>query len=233
MQLHYFQHVHFEGPGHIRTWAEENGHQLNGTHFFEPEYTLPKLSSIDGLIVMGGPMSVFDEERYEWLSAEKQFLKEAIAHGVRILGICLGAQLLANVLGAAVKPAPNKEIGWFPIAPTDESKALPWFYELFSPHRTVFHWHADKFEIPFGAINLASSEGNKNQAFAVSDHILALQFHVETTSSGVDALIAHAKSDIVPGNFVQDEAALKQGTSQNKGFELCKHVLSNFFQKNE
>src|SRR5690606_28837823 len=160
----------------------DHGHRLTATRFYEESWQIPELATIDALIVLGGPMNVFDETHYAWLVDEKQFITAAINGGKKLLGICLGAQLLANVTGAAVKPAPNKEIGWFPVLATEESKALPWFYELFADGPTVFHWHADKFEIPYGSINLASSEANKNQAFILNDHVLALQFHVETTA---------------------------------------------------
>ena len=231
MNIHYLQHVHFEGPGYIQTWADEHGHRVTATYLFEWEYVLPEVSEIDALIVLGGPMSVFDDAKYEWLADEKRFIKEAIEAGRKVLGICLGAQLLANILGAAVKPAPNKEIGWFPVSATEESKELPWFYELFSTQPTVFHWHADKFEIPYGAINLASSDASKNQAFAVGNQLLGLQFHVETTPMGVNVLMEHARADIIPGNFVQDEAALKAGIKHIESHRICSRLLTHFFQR--
>ncbi|MEC3881688.1 type 1 glutamine amidotransferase [Parapedobacter sp. 10938] len=230
MNIHYFQHVPYEGLGHIDAWARENGHKLTCTRFFDESWPLPELSEIDALIILGGPMNVFDEAHYAWLTVEKQFIKAAIDSGKKILGICLGAQLLANVLGAAVKPAPNKEIGWFPVVATDEAKALSWFSELFAAGPTVFHWHADKFEIPYESINLASSEGNKNQAFAVGDQILALQFHVETTFADVQTLLENARADVIPGNFVQPEAALFNDSALASSRQLCNDLLSRFFR---
>ncbi|MGV3761363.1 type 1 glutamine amidotransferase [Parapedobacter sp.] len=230
MNIHYFQHVPYEGLGHIETWAKENGHNLTSTCFFNESWQIPELSEIDALIVLGGPMNVFDEARYAWLVEEKQFIKAAIDEKKKLLGICLGAQLLANVLGAAVKPAPNKEIGWFPVIATEEAKALPWFSELFSIGPTVFHWHADKFEIPYGSVNLASSEANKNQAFAIGDHILALQFHVETTLADVQILLENARADVMPGNFVQPEAALLKDSALAASQQLCNGVLTQFFR---
>ncbi len=142
----------------------------------------------------------------------------------------MGAQLLAHVLEAAVKPAANKEVGWFPVFPTDEAKELPWFYELFKSHPVVFHWHADKFELPYRALNLASSSANKNQAFAIGDQLLGLQFHVETTPASVSALIENAKADILPGNFIQDEAALLAGIQHIGDSDTCDRLLTHFFQ---
>ncbi|HWK58660.1 MAG TPA: type 1 glutamine amidotransferase [Parapedobacter sp.] len=229
MNIHYFQHVPYEGLGHIQVWAEEQRHQLSPTRFFDESWQLPNLDEIDALIVLGGPMSVFDEAKYSWLEEEKQFIKAAIDSGKKLLGICLGAQLLANVIGAAVKPAPNKEIGWFPVNATEESKVLPWFFELFSENPTVFHWHADKFEIPYGAINLASSEANKNQAFAIGDQVLALQFHVEMTHDDIQVLLENARADIVPGNFVQPETALINDAALVESRQLCDSLLAHFF----
>ncbi|SEL05018.1 type 1 glutamine amidotransferase [Parapedobacter koreensis] len=229
MNIHYFQHVPFEGPGYIQVWAAENGHSLTATRFFDSQYMLPELPSFDVLVVLGGPMSVFDEERYGWLVDEKRFIRKAIDEGKKILGVCLGAQLLATVLEAAVKPAPNKEIGWFPVSPTEEAKKLPWFYELFADHPMVFHWHGDKFEIPYRAINLASSDANKNQAFAVDDQLLGLQFHVETTPANVRDLVANAKAEIVPGNFIQDETELVSGIRHIADNRLCGQLLMHFF----
>ncbi len=230
MNIHYFQHVPYEGLGHIQSWAAANGHQLTATLFFDETWQLPKLEEIDALIVLGGPMSVFDEARYGWLVDEKEVIKAAIEGGKKVLGICLGAQLLAHVLGAAVKPAPNKEIGWFPVVTTDEAKALPWFYELFSGSPTVFHWHADKFEIPYGSINLAFSEANKNQAFAVGDQLLALQFHVETTPADVEVLLENARADAMPGNFVQEETMLRSDLALAENRRLCNDVLTRFLR---
>ena len=228
MHIHYFQHVHFEGPGHIERWANEHGHQVTSTRFFEAGHTLPDLAAIDVLIVLGGPMSIYDERDYEWLVDEKRFIGEAIEAGKKILGICLGAQLLANVLGAAVKPAPNKEIGWFSISRTDESKQLPLFHELFKDQTTVLHWHADKFELPYGALDLAYSAANKNQAFAVGQQLLGLQFHIETMPDNVQALVEHAYADSIPGNFVQDEAVLLAGIQYAEEASICNRLLTHF-----
>lgn len=228
MHIHYFQHVHFEGPGYIKQWANKHGHQVTSTLFFEAGYTLPDLATIDALIVLGGPMSIYDEREYEWLVDEKRFIGEAVEAGKKILGICLGAQLLANVLGAAVKPAPNKEIGWFPVFPTDESKHLPWFDDLFKDHPTVLHWHSDKFELPYGALNLAYSAANKNQAFAVGQQLLGLQFHLEATPDNVRALVEYAYADSIPSNFVEDEATLLAGIRYAEEASMCDRLLTHF-----
>src|SRR3546814_9704253 len=137
MNIHYFQHVAYEGLGYIETWAADNGHQLTATRFFDDSWQIPELAAIDALIILGGPMHVFDEAQFSWLAEEKEFIKAAIDNKKKLLGICLGAQLLANLLGAAVKPAPNTEIGWFPVLATEEQKVLHWFCALFAEGPTV------------------------------------------------------------------------------------------------
>ena len=156
MRIHYLQHVRFEGLGCIETWAQSEKHSLTGTHFFQND-PLPELGNLDWLIVMGGPMGVADEQKYPWLTTEKRFIEKAIRDGKTVLGICLGAQLIADVLGARVYSIQHKEIGWFPIELTDEgqrSSLLGFIPDQFD----VFHWHGDTFDLPDGATHLARSE---------------------------------------------------------------------------
>jgi GMP synthase-like glutamine amidotransferase len=153
---------------------------------------------IDGLIVMGGPMGVYDEAVYPWLADEKIFIKQIIDQNKPVLGICLGAQLIADVLGAEVRSAGNKEIGFFPIIGNPEHEfSKPW------KTGTVFHWHGDTFGIPDGAVHLASSAATKNQAFLFKDNVLALQFHLETTEESLMSLYENAKDEIVEAPFIQ------------------------------
>jgi GMP synthase-like glutamine amidotransferase len=155
MNVHYFQHVSFEGPGYITTWLTEQGHNITATLFFERQYRLPDLSEIDALIVMGGPMSVYDDHLYPWLQEEKAFIEDAIEAGKKVLGICLGAQLAALCLGTFVPTALQKEIGWYPVQPAPEAvKIAPGISALLAEQPVVFHWHGDKFDIPYGVMNL-------------------------------------------------------------------------------
>ena len=114
MRAHYLQHVEFEGLGSIEPWLKAAGYEITNTRLFESA-KLPDLKKIDLLIVMGGPMSVNDEDDFPWLVSEKKFIREAINSGKPVLGICLGAQLIASATGARVYRNPIKEIGWFPI----------------------------------------------------------------------------------------------------------------------
>ena len=114
MNIHFFQHVEFEGLGIIENWIRNNHHNLTATKFYS-KLELPEINEIDFLIIMGGHMSVYDDNRYYWLKYEKDFIERAIKHNKKILGICLGAQLLAVTLGAKVHKNDFKEIGWFPV----------------------------------------------------------------------------------------------------------------------
>lgn len=196
MKLHWLQHVPFEGLGYIQTWAEEKEAAISCTRLYAGE-ALPSLDDFDLLIVMGGPMGIFDYEKHPWLADEKEFIESAIDAGKTMIGICLGAQLMADVLGANVYPGPQKEIGWFPITRSEEAPAL------IPQELTVFHWHGDTFDIPEGAVPLAHSEPGINQGFIYNDRAVGLQFHMETTETSMEALLEHCGQELVDAPYIQ------------------------------
>lgn len=197
MNIHCFQHVPFEGPGCIGDWARRNGHRLTATRFWLNE-PLPQLSGIDWLVIMGGPMNVGDQDRYPWLETEKKFLLDAVGSGKTVLGICLGAQLLARVLGSRVYANPQKEIGWFPVRFTSQALERDLFRD-FPEEITVFHWHGDTFDLPPGAIPLAASAVCGNQGFLYAGRIIGLQFHVEVTAESVGEMVREGKDELEKG----------------------------------
>jgi GMP synthase-like glutamine amidotransferase len=204
MKAHILQHVGFEGIGSISQWLETQKAEISWTRFFGAD-SLPASGSADMIIIMGGPMSANDEARFPWLKQEKQFIRNAIIHGIPVLGICLGAQLIASAMGAKVFPNPAKEIGWFPVrsAPAPER-----CFEL--PKDFVpFHWHGETFELPAGAVKLASSDACENQAFQINRNAIGLQFHLETTMESATALIENCRDEIVPGHYIQSEVELR------------------------
>src|SRR5690606_11071191 len=139
MRIHTLQHVPFEGLGSMAAVFDRLDYSINTSHLYAGD-ALPALESFDWLVVMGGPMGVNDEGDYPWLAAEKQLIKQAIAAGKRVLGVCLGAQLIAQVLGARVAPNTHREIGWFAINSTPAAADTPWG-EVFASNPVVFHWH--------------------------------------------------------------------------------------------
>jgi GMP synthase-like glutamine amidotransferase len=201
VHAHYFQHVPFEGLGSIEPWLEKAGYRITNTKFFESD-DLPDTSAIDLLIVMGGPMSVNDEDMFPWLVREKQFICDIIGSGKSVLGICLGAQLIASAMGAKVYRNPVKEIGWYPIngvSLTDRS------IFSFPASMEVFHWHGETFDLPAGAIRLAGSKGCENQAFQIGRSAIGLQFHLETTPESAGKMVLHCCDELIPSQYVQTE----------------------------
>lgn len=204
MKVHFLQHVAFEGLGWIEVWTQSQQAALTSTRFFLDE-RLPDLQQIDFLIAGPGPMSVNDEAEWPWLREEKRFLREAMARGIPILGICLGAQLIASSLGARVYPNALREMGWFPIQAVPSPE--PCFQ--FPPECTVFHWHGETFDLPEKAVRLARSPAAENQGFQVGNNVVGLQFHLESTPPSVALLMEHSRHEMVPGPYVQREADIK------------------------
>ncbi len=204
MRVHVLQHVPFEGLGSIASWLEGRRASVSYTHFYE-ESTLPKLDGLDLVIAMGGPMSVNDESTLPWLRMEKQFLRDAVVQGIPVLGVCLGAQLIANALGSRVYRNAQREIGWFQI------EATPGTSEAFRfPDKCrVFHWHGETFDLPNGAVRLARSAACENQAFQVGKNVIGLQFHLETTPQSAASILFNCKDELAPGPYIQTESELR------------------------
>ena len=201
MRAHYLQHVPFEGLGSIEPWLKAAGYEITNTKLFESA-EFPDLKNIDLLVVTGGPMSVNDEDKFPWLVSEKQFIREAINSGKPVLGVCLGAQLIASATGARVYRNSLKEIGWFPIygiASNDSSICN------FPASMKAFHWHGETFDLPSGAVRLAKSDGCENQAFQIGKSVIGLQFHLETTPKAAREIVSHCRDELVPAKYIQTE----------------------------
>lgn len=206
MKIHYLQHVPFEGLGSIETWAGQQGAVVTSTRLFNDE-PLPAPEDIDWLIVMGGPMNIYEEDKFPWLKREKVFIAEVIKRGSRVLGICLGAQLIADVLRGRITANAEKEIGWWPIIP--DPGLTPGLQEVFGQGLTVIHWHGDTFSLPAGAARLAQSEVCRNQGFVYQERVLALQFHLETTKESLEKLIANSADELVETSpYIQQPAEM-------------------------
>jgi len=206
VRVHTLQHVPFEGLAALEPALRAAGHEIAVTRLFAGD-PLPRPDAFDWLIVLGGPMSVHDEDRFAWLAPEKQLVRRSIECGRAVLGICLGAQLVAEVLGGRVRANREKEIGWFPVERVAGAEASPFGRAL--PARTVaFHWHGETFDPPPGALHLARSEACESQAFAWGERVLALQFHLETTRAAAASLIEHCRDELVPGRFIETPEAM-------------------------
>lgn len=212
MRIAWLQHVPFEGLGVIGEWASERDHALERVALFERGFAHP--APFDMLVVMGGPMSVGDELEHPWLAEEKAFIRRAVADGRFVLGVCLGAQLLAAALDAEVTRNAEREIGWFDVDLTTEGRVSNVLGVL--PERLeAFHWHGDTFGIPVGAVRTASSEACANQAFELDGgRVTGVQFHLEVTPDGVRDLVSACGSDLDGGPYVQSEDAVLGSSSQ-------------------
>lgn len=220
IKLHIIQHADFEEPGVIVDWAKENEHKLSFTFSFK-DLQLPDVDDFDMLVIMGGPMSVYSTNEYNWIEPEKQFIRLCIEKGKPVLGICLGAQLIASALNAKVYPGPEKEIGWFPVHFHNSLN------NIFPKELTVFHWHGDTFEIPAGAIPLCSTEAVPNQGFIFNNHVIALQFHLEVKKENVQALIENCKEDITDNQYVQSAVKiLSEHYSYSVNSQIMYNILS-------
>jgi GMP synthase-like glutamine amidotransferase len=177
MRAHYLQHVPFEGLGSIAPWLNDNDYETTSTGFFQST-ELPDPDAIDVLIVMGGSMSANDERLFPWLVAEKAFLRHFIQSGKPLLGICLGAQLIASALGARLFSNRFKEIGWFPVHRVEAADVNAF---SFPAATEVFHWHGETFDLPQGARLIGANDACRHQAFQVGDSVIGFQFHLETT----------------------------------------------------
>jgi GMP synthase-like glutamine amidotransferase len=178
MRVLAFRHVPFEYLGRIEPELERRGIGIDYADLYQPGAESPDPARYAGLIFMGGPMSVNDGLPY--LEREARWIAQAVEAGRPVLGVCLGAQLIAKALGARVYRNPVKEIGWFAIELTGEGAADPLFAGA-GPRETVFHWHGESFDLPAGAQCLASSANCRHQAFRVGSSTYALQFHLEVT----------------------------------------------------
>jgi GMP synthase-like glutamine amidotransferase len=186
------------------------------------------MAEIDWLVVMGGPMGVFDEAAYPWLAEEKSFIRNAIQNGKTVIGICLGSQLIAGVLGAGVYPNHQKEIGWYDVNLTESAIKHPLFNN-FEDKFTVFHWHGDTFDIPEGSIHILSSNTCSNQAFLFNKKVLGLQFHFEVTAQTLNEMIDNGRDELIENTTIQPaEQILKHtGFIESNNLKMFK-ILDHF-----
>ena len=196
-----FQHDPFEDLGFFAEVLEKQRIVYRVLRLFHGEMPAENWERIRALIILGGPMNVNDEERYPFLRWEKWIIRAAIDEAVPVVGICLGAQLIAATLGAAVYHGRVKEIGWNPISITPHGQVDSLLGYL-PESATVFQWHGDGFDLPSGAIRLAASVNYENQAFRVGKHIYALQFHLEITPRMIARWIDERSKDLAQAPYI-------------------------------
>lgn len=224
MKIHSLEHEPSESLANIEVWAKKRGHNISRTLFFNNE-ELPGINDIDWLIIMGGSMNIYEEEKYPWLAQEKKFIAEAISNKKIVLGVCLGSQLIADVLGGKVSRNKHKEIGWFPVTLTREARNSR-IFGSFPPLFTTFHCHGDTFEVPHGAVRIAYSEGCANQAFEYGKTI-GIQFHLEYSEESIDLILRNC-GNIIEGRYVQEhDEIISRNNNVAETQRLLNHLLDN------
>jgi GMP synthase-like glutamine amidotransferase len=225
MHLAILQHMVHEGPAALLDWAGARGYRAEVWPLYA-EPSLPAIERFGGLIVLGGGMSVHDADVHPWLEPERQLIRDALAAGRPVLGICLGAQQLAHALGARVFPNDEREVGFWPIRRIGEALPLP----VTLP---ACHWHGDTFELPEGAELVASSEACRHQIFVTGNGLgLGLQCHLEATPEWVDACCTHDAEYLIPGRWMQDAARLRaERAAYPRMHAAFFDLLDAFFQR--
>jgi GMP synthase (glutamine-hydrolysing) len=187
-------HVAFEDLGSLAGELAERGFAVQAVDACTADLSAVAPLTPDLLVILGGPIGAYETQTYPFLDLEIELIRRRLQARRPTVGICLGAQLMATALGAAVYPGRNgKEIGWAPISAAADSAACPAVSELLTPGLQVLHWHGDTFDLPAGAAHLAASAQYPNQAFAIGEHALALQFHPEVFSGALERwYVGHA-----------------------------------------
>ncbi|MES1223187.1 MAG: type 1 glutamine amidotransferase [Bacteroidota bacterium] len=228
MHIHFIQHVSFEYPGSIIRWAEENNHTTSFTKVFE-QPVFPGTNQFDMLIIMGGPMGVYEEDKFPWITEEKKFIHAAITANKKVLGICLGSQLIANVLGSKVYTHTLKEIGWWPV-----SKATVHPLTESLPDEFIsFHLHGDTFDLPEGAIQLFKTKGCEQQGFVYKNNVAAIQFHPEIENELLQSMIEHEKETFIRSTYIQTEKEIQALATEQLSHQpaYIKAILESFVKE--
>lgn len=209
------RHVHFEDIGVFGPVLTERGYHVAYADAGLDDLSAIEEGAIDLLVILGAPIGAYEESLYPFLEHEIRLIQRRLASGRPMLGICLGAQLMARAMGAAVRPGPAKEIGWAPVALTEAGRASPLRHLGAEP---VLHWHGDMFELPAGAERLAATAICPNQAFAYGRSVLGIQFHPEVAYDRFEPwLIGHAaeiaSAGLSPVQLRADTAAHGRGSA--------------------
>jgi GMP synthase (glutamine-hydrolysing) len=211
-----FQHVAAEPLGSLHARIRARGHRVRFHNFQRDPQAQPNVERYQGLIVLGGPMNVEDTHRHPHLRIEMQAIEAALRDGKPVLGICLGAQLLAHVLGAPVSHHARKEIGWYDLQVTDAGRKDPVLGHL-GGSAPVFQWHGCHFDIPRDAVHLARSPQCEQQAFRYGDNAYGFQFHLEMDEQLVERWLANPlyRDELAGSGLAHDEHTIRAQTRQH------------------
>ena len=230
MTVFVLQHVAPEGPGRIADALSRAGHALTTVHLYAGDPVPTSLDDVSGLVVMGGPMSVGDTAAYPHLAHERRLIASCLRADLPVLGVCLGAQLLAAEAGGSVRAAAGVELGWQPVTLTPDASDDPVFDDVPSPFHPL-HWHGDEFDLPPNAVALASSDMTRVQAFRTGGHAYGLLFHLEVDAGQVAAMVQAFPDDLVraaaqPADVLDPQRPLAVQPVADRVFERWASLLA-------
>jgi GMP synthase (glutamine-hydrolysing) len=231
-----FQHVAYEPLGTLDPLLKEAGFRIRYVNFGRDPNQRPSLDKYAALIVLGGPMNSHQIDTYPNLTTEMHVIREAVESDMSVLGICLGAQLLAKALGGAVVRNPAREIGWYDVQLTEHGESDP-VLSTFATTQRVFQWHEDGIELPDDAVHLASSSISPVQAFRYGEHAYGFQFHLEVDDSLVERWLTVPDNQKVLGEErgrVDPQLIREQTTEFIVGLQnLSRHTFSRWVERFE
>jgi len=227
MRICCLMHVPFEDAANIEGWVQHRGHTLQYARLYAGE-PLPPLENFDFLAIMGGPMNVYEQDQYPWLRNEVLWIRKSVEANKKVLGVCLGAQLISISLGGIVSPNRYKEIGWHPITMTEEGLSTPLF-QGFPKTYMAFHWHGDTFSRPDGAVRLAGSQACEQQGFLYGSHVLALQCHLEYSAQSIRLMLQHGSNELIDSPYVQKAPEIIAGLKNVPQMETFLYMLLDRF----
>jgi len=228
--IYFLQHEPIEGPGMLKPLFENNGFNTSIIKLYDNQDLPDDFDSFEAIVVLGGPMNVYQEEKYLFLRKEDVLLKNIIKLDIPCLGICLGSQLIAKAEKAQVKKAKKEEIGWAEVSLTDEGKNDDLF-QLVDEKIEVFQWHGDTFNLPVGAILLAEGSACRNQAFRIGNNIYGLQFHLEVTDKEISDWTGKYFNITDPEKQKYAKNMISRYSEIKKDFELQMDIIGMNFLK--
>lgn len=227
------QHAPYEQPCYISKWFDRHFIPVRDVNLWKGD-NLPDVKEVSCLIIMGGPMNIYEHEKYPWLIEEKKFIRQVIDNDIPVLGICLGAQLISDVLGGTVTRLSNPEYGWVSVSRNDRATENHPFSSVIPPHLTVFQWHQDTFSIPPGSIPLFQSAACPNQGFAYNNTVMGLQFHPELDEDDIRMFLNLVEKDTgITHHEYPKEDIIQNISNYKEGNEFIDALLYYLYNLNK
>lgn len=227
MRVVTIQHDPLVKGSHVKAWARDRRFNHLNVRLDRDE-PFPSISEFDCLVLLGGRMAIHDHDQYPWLEKEKDFIDRCLHGGKAVVGLCLGGQLIASVLGASITRNPYPEIGWHTVALRPEARWSPHLRDW--PERfSAFNWHGDTFSLPDGAVHIAQSEACPHHGFVYGDRVIGMQWHPEFSASDIERLLDNCVEGLPGGPYVQPAIEIRNRLNEaDRGRELLFSLFDSF-----